>query len=151
MWDKLGNVNEAVLANYLKNHGDRLGVFVLQIVGEDGLVHIAELVPHGPAGRTADFLHQPFDAVGGHERGQQALGLVEAAHDRAGAGHARDKLDQQLLHDRRTDGAQTGHGLGDFLDLVVVEPLPQTGVLLAERQQDDRGLLRTGQFLGVVD
>ena len=42
---------------------DGLRVLVLQVVGEHGLVHVAELVPHGPAGGTADLLHDEVDAV----------------------------------------------------------------------------------------
>ena len=42
---------------------DGLRIFVLEIVREHRLVHIGELVPHGAAGGTADFLHdlrRPF-------------------------------------------------------------------------------------------
>ena len=40
-----------------QHHGDGLRIFVLEIVGQHRLVHVAELVPHGAAGRAADFLH----------------------------------------------------------------------------------------------
>ena len=40
-----------------QHHRDGLRIFVLQIVGQHRLVHIGELVPHGAAGGTADFLH----------------------------------------------------------------------------------------------
>ncbi|MND95402.1 hypothetical protein D3C80_876570 [compost metagenome] len=134
-----------------QNHGHRLRVFVLQIVGEDGLVHIAELVPHGPAGGAADFLHQGVDAVARHEGGQQTLGLFIAAHQGAGAANARDELDQDFLDHLSRDGAETGHGLGDLLDLLLVELLPQDGVLFAQRQQDDGRLFRPRQLADVVD
>ena len=67
-----------------QHHRDGLRVFVLQIVGEHRLVHVAELVPHGAARRAADLLHQGVDLVARHEGGEQALGLFERAHDRAG-------------------------------------------------------------------
>ena len=42
----------------LREHdGDGLRVFVLEIVGEHHLVHVAELVPHGAAGGAADLFH----------------------------------------------------------------------------------------------
>ena len=40
-----------------QHDGDGLRIFVLQVVGQNGFVHVGELVPHGAAGRTADFLH----------------------------------------------------------------------------------------------
>ena len=46
-----------------QHHRDGLRVFVLQIVGEHVFVHVAELVPHGATGRTADFLHDGVDLV----------------------------------------------------------------------------------------
>ena len=46
-----------------QHHRDGLRVFVLQVVGEHRLVHVAELVPHGAAGRTADLLHDRFRPV----------------------------------------------------------------------------------------
>ena len=62
--------------------------------------------------------------------------------------HAGDELDQQVLDHRGGDGAEAGHGLGDLLDLLLVERLPQRVVLLAEGEQDDGGLLRPGQPAG---
>src|SRR5690606_16375995 len=65
-------------------------------------------------------------------------------------GHARDELDHQLLDHRGGDGAERGHRLGDFLDLVLVQALPQAGVVLAQREEDDRGLFRAGQLPDIV-
>ncbi|MNX78719.1 hypothetical protein D3C86_1103250 [compost metagenome] len=134
-----------------QDHGHRLRVFVLQIVGEDGLVHVAELVPHGPAGGAADFLHQGVDALAWHEGSQQALGLFVAAHQGAGAADAGDELDQDFLDHRRRHGSETGHGLGDLLDLLLVELLPKDSVFFAQRQQDDSRAFRPRQLADVVD
>ena len=41
--------------------------------------------------------------------------------------------------------------LGDLADLLVVEGLPQAGVVLAQRQHDHGRLLRSAQPRGVVD
>jgi hypothetical protein len=129
-----------------QHHGDGLRVFVLQIVGEHRLVHVAQLVPHGATRGTADLFHQGVHLFRRHERVQQALGLLVGAHDRARRAHARDELDQQFFDDAGRHGAEAGHGLGDLLDLLVVQGFPDLGVVFAERQQDDRGLFRTGQL-----
>ena len=38
-------------------HGDGLGIFVLQVVGQHCLIDVAELVPHGPTRRTFHRVH----------------------------------------------------------------------------------------------
>ncbi len=80
-----------------QHHRDGLGIFVLEVVGQDGFVHIAQLVPHGAAGRAADFFHDGADLVVGQDVGQQALGGFIGAHQRAGARHLADEFHQQLL------------------------------------------------------
>ena len=45
------------------NNGYGLRIFVLQIVREDNLVNVCELVPHGAAGRAADFIHDQLHAI----------------------------------------------------------------------------------------
>lgn len=49
--------------NLREDDGDGSRVFVLQVVGEDHFVDVAELVPHRPARGTANFLHDLADAV----------------------------------------------------------------------------------------
>ena len=44
-----------------------------------------------------------------------------------------------------------GHGLGDFLDLLLVELLPDVRVILAEREHDHGRLLRPRQPVGVLN
>jgi hypothetical protein len=55
-----------------QHHRDGLRVFVLQVVGEHGLVHVAQLVPHGPTRGTADLLHQGVDLLGGMKEASSA-------------------------------------------------------------------------------
>ena len=122
-----------------QHHRDGLRIFVLQIVGENGFVHVGELVPHGAAGRTADFLHDHADLVGLDEALEQPLGGFVGAHQRAGRGDLRHELDQELFDQARADRAEVGHQLGEFLDLVLVHHRPQLrAMLLAEREQEDR-------------
>ncbi len=134
-----------------QHHRDGLRVLVLQIVGEHGLVHIGQLVPHGPSRGPADLLHQRVDLVGRHEGVEQALGLLERTHDRARPRQARDELDEQGLDDARADRAERGHRLGDLLDLLLVQLSPDFLVVLSQREQDHGRLLRPGEALGVVD
>jgi len=47
MWDKLGNVNEAVLANYLKNEYPQTVAVVLSKVRSDHAARVLELLPDG--------------------------------------------------------------------------------------------------------
>ena len=76
-----------MIRSHLGQHdGDRLRVFVLQVVRQHRLVHVAELVPHGAAGRPADLLHDLRHAVPRQGALQQPLGAFEAADEVA---HAR--------------------------------------------------------------
>ncbi len=45
MWDKLGNVNEAVLANYLKNEYPQTVAVVLSKVRPDHAARVLSLLP----------------------------------------------------------------------------------------------------------
>jgi flagellar motor switch protein FliG len=47
MWDKLGNVNEAVLANYLKNEYPQTAAVVLSKVKPDHAARVLSLLPEG--------------------------------------------------------------------------------------------------------
>ena len=47
MWDKLGNVNEAVLANYLKNEYPQTVAVVLTKVKPDHAARVLALLPEG--------------------------------------------------------------------------------------------------------
>ena len=116
-----------------EHHRDGLRVFVLQIVGEHRLVHVAELVPHGAAGRAADLLHQAVDLFLRQNGGEHALGLFERAHDRARARHARRRT-RCTTASTTADGhdAERGHRLGDFLDLLFVQRRPKLLGFFAE-------------------
>tara|TARA_Y100001934_G_C11944051_1_gene581662 strand:- start:149 stop:346 length:198 start_codon:yes stop_codon:yes gene_type:complete len=46
------------------------GYSFFQIVGEDGFIHIAELVPHSAAGGSADLFHDRFDLFFRQDDGQ---------------------------------------------------------------------------------
>ena len=84
-----------------EHDGDGLRIFVLEIVRQHRLVHVGELVPHGAAGRSADFLHDLGDFFPGMNAGDHPLGGFVGAHQRAGARHLRDEIDQQLLDHAR--------------------------------------------------
>ena len=79
-----------------QDHRDRLGILVLEIGREHGVLNVGQLLPHVPAGRTADLFHDPLDLVGVQELGQKAFGRVIVAHQGAGRGHLAGKIDQQL-------------------------------------------------------
>ncbi len=126
-----------------QHHGDGLRIFVLEIVGQHRLVDVAQLVPHGAAGRTTDFFHDHFDAVFVQRLEQQALGAFQRADQRAGGGDLIGELDEQPFDHGGIDRAEIGHGLGNLLDFLVVHHREQLGrLLLAERQHQDRRLLR---------
>ncbi len=82
-----------------QHHGDGLRIFVLQVVGQHRLVHVAELVPHRAAGGTADLLHDLRGAVARHGLLQQPFGAFVAADEVAGGTHVIDEIDAQALHD----------------------------------------------------
>src|SRR5215510_1833461 len=118
-----------------EHHRDGLRVFVLQIVGEDVLLHVGKLLPHVAAGWSADLLHDAADPLGRQILLQQPLGRVIVAQEGTGRRHARDKLEQEILDRPRLHGAERGHDDGELAQLVVVEQGPDLGaVLLAERE-----------------
>ena len=57
-------------ADLAENDRHCLRVLILQIVGENLLVYVGELVPHGAAGGTADLLHDVADAVAAQDFGE---------------------------------------------------------------------------------
>ena len=136
-----------VRLDHRQHDGDGLGIFVLQVAGENLLADISELVPHGAAGRAADFLHDLGDAVPGQGLQQQALGALEAAEDAAGGAEILYEVDAEILDGIGGDGAKLGHGGGDRPDLVLMHHAEQlAGMLLAEREHQDRCLMKAGHL-----
>lgn len=84
------------------------------------LVNIAELIPHGTSGRTADFFHNGGNAILIQRFGKQALRTLESADESAGVGGLFGKLLKQLLDDVGIDLAQAGHDNRKFLDFLIV-------------------------------
>jgi hypothetical protein len=129
-----------------EDDGDRLRVLVLEVVGEHHFVDVAELVPHRAAGRTADLFHDVVDAVLAEDLGEETLGALIAADERAGCRDRVGEVDEEALDHARVDRPEIGHRLGDLLDLLVVHHAEDLGgVILAEREDEDRRLLGTGQ------
>ena len=84
----------------LSHHRDRLRVFVLEVVREHRLVHVAQLVPHGPAGRAAYLLHDLRRTRSLRQGAQTAAArCVSSAADQVDRGctHAVHELAAQLL------------------------------------------------------
>jgi hypothetical protein len=130
-----------------EHHRHGLRVFVLEIVGEHLLLDVGELLPHVAARRTADLLHDAADPLRRQILLQQPLGRVVGAHHRARGRHARDEFQEQAFDRRRLDGAERRHHHRELAQLVVVEQAPDLGaVLLAERQHEHGGALRTGEL-----
>ena len=91
------------------------------------------------------------DFVLRHEAGEQPLGGFVGTHQRAGARHLGDEIDQQLFDQAGGDRAQIGHHLGDFLDLFLVHHRPDLGgMLLAQGQHEDGGALGAGERPDIV-
>lgn len=84
------------------------------------LVNIAELIPHGTSGRTADFFHNGGNAILIQRFGKQALRTLESADESAGVGGLFGKLLKQLLDDVGIDLAQAGHDNRKLLDFLIV-------------------------------
>ncbi len=135
-----------VRADLGQDHRHRLRVFVLQIIGEDLLVHVGELVPHGPAGWAAQFFHDLGDALAADDLGEHAFGTFRRADQRAGRGNLFGEFHIKPLDDVGTDSAEVGHPLGNLANLLVAHVGEHLGgVLLAEREHEHRGLLDAAQ------
>src|SRR3546814_4432172 len=74
-----------------------LRVLVAQIVGEDVLVDVAQLIPHRPASRAADLLHDRHRAILGEDLGEQALGALVTADQRSGARQALARSEERRV------------------------------------------------------
>src|SRR5258708_13993310 len=78
--------------------------------------------------------------------GEASLGALIGAGGRAGCRDRVGEVDEEALDDARVDRPEIGHRLGDLLDLLVVHHAEDLrGVVLAEREDEDRRLLGTGQ------
>ena len=76
MWDKLGNVNEAVLANYLKNEYPQTVAVVLSKIKAEHAARVLAALPE-------DFAHGMRHAHAAHGAGAEG----DARQDRADAAH----------------------------------------------------------------
>ena len=93
MWDKLGNVNEAVLANYLKNEYPQTVAVVLTKVRPDHAARVLSLLPERvrDGGGDADAAHGDHPEGGAGRRRADAEGRVHVEPGaRAAARRARD-------------------------------------------------------------
>ena len=134
-----------------ENHRHRLRVLVLEVVGENRLVHVGKLLPHGAPGRTAQILHDLINAILRQAGIQETLRRVERAHQRAGARQLVGKLHEKTLNRRRADAAKVRHGHRKLADLFVVHHLEKLGgMLVANRKHEDGRLLRTRQAAIVI-
>ena len=76
MWEKLSNVQEEVLANYLKNEYPQTVAVVLSKIGPD---HAARVLAD-PARGAGARRRQPHAAHGGGAEGGSRAGRADAAH-----------------------------------------------------------------------
>src|SRR5207302_2875706 len=93
-----------------------------------------------------DLFHDVVDAILAEDLGEQPLGALVGADERAGRRDGVGEVDEEALDDARVDRAEIGHRLGDLLDLLIVHHAEDLrGVVLAEREDEDRRLLGTAQ------
>ena len=128
-----------------KDDRDRLGVLVLEIVGQDLLVHVGELVPHRATRRAAQFFHQVVDLVLRQELHKQPVRLFVGACDGARTGQPVDEVLDQHLDGLGFHRAKVRHCPRDFSEFLVIEAIPDRLGFLAQRQQQDGGLFRAVQ------
>ena len=106
-------------------------------------MHVGELVPHGATRGAADFFHDLGDAILVQALDEQAFGGLVGANQRAGIGNRIGEVDEQPLKQIGTDGAQAGHDLGYFPDLVVFHHRNEfAGVFPRQAQQHHGRALR---------
>ena len=96
-------------ADSRQDHGDRLGVFVLQIVGQHGLVYVAELVPRCPPNRAADLLHDLRHTLTGQRALKQPFGVLVVADQVPCGAKIVGKLNTDSLNSFGAYGAELRH------------------------------------------
>ena len=121
MWDKLGNVNEAVLANYLKNEYPQTVAVVLSKVRADHAARVLTLLPEAFAMevvmRMLRMESVQKDVLDGVERTLRAEFMSNLARSTRRDAHEMmaeifnnlDRADRDALH-RRAGGAQPRGG-----------------------------------------
>ena len=128
-----------------QHHGDGLGIFVLEVIRQDLLTHVAELVPHGASGRPPDLLHDVVDPFLADRLEQEPLRALVGADQRAARRDLLDELTEQPLHGVGANVPEAGHMLGNLLDFLIVHQRENTGrLLLVQGQHHD------GRLLGAV-
>ncbi len=76
----------------------------------------------------------------GEDLEEQRLGALEARGDAAARREPRHEVDDQVLDDVGLERAELHHGVGDLLDLLLLQhPPDRRAVLLAEQQQQGGG------------
>ena len=129
-----------------EHHRDGLRVFVLEVGGEDVLLHVGELLPHVAAGGSADFFHDRIDAIGRKEAQQKALRRFGIAGDGAFRADGGDELGKQRVEHLLGDRAHAHHGAREHLDLDLVELLEDRPAEIgAQGEQQHGGLLVSGE------
>lgn len=132
--------------NFRENNRNRLRIFVFQIIGQNVLVNIAELIPHGTSGRAADFFHNGGNTILIQRFGKQAFRTLESTDEGAGVGGLFGKLLKQLLNDVGIDLAQAGHDNRKLLDFLIVHQRKDLRrLILVQRHHQDCRLLLTGK------
>jgi flagellar motor switch protein FliG len=167
MWDKLGNVHEAVLANYLKNEYPQTVAVVLSKVKPDHAARVLSLLPEGFAlevvMRMLRMEAVQREALEGVERTLRADFMSNLARAQRRDAHEAmaeifNNLDRHAetrllaaLEERNRDDAERIRGLMfTFEDLHRVDGLPpDTYVLRVKEIEAARGQLRPPMHLAI--
>ena len=83
LWEGRQHAGRVIWADLGDDDRNRLRIFVLEIVGEDMLVHISELVPHRSSGRAAQLFHDLVAALTADDLGEETLSAFRGADERA--------------------------------------------------------------------
>ena len=114
------NPRGVVGADLRDDDGDGLRIFVLEIVRENHFADVTQLVPHRPAGRPADLVHDGVDFIAVQDFLQEPLSACVGSGQRRGRRHLIDEVHEQPLDDSGFNRPETGHRRGEFLYFLLV-------------------------------